>query len=369
MSTNDDRDDLRRTLRKFLERHSAESDVRRLMDDERGYDPAAWAVMAGQLGLQGLVVPEEYGGAGFGYEELCVVFEEFGAALFPSPFLATVGLAVNVLLESGDADVMGRYLPGIASGDLIATVALSEGEGGWDDSSIRLPAARRGNGWTLTGVKRFVVDAHVSDIILVAARTVDGVSLLAVESDALGRSVDVEPTMDQTRKLSRVTFDETPATLVGVSGQAWHGLRRALRFAAVALAAEQVGGAQHVLAMSVEYAKMRHQFGRAIGSFQAVKHRLADMLVDVESAKSAAYDAARAVAERDEDLELSASVAKAFCSDVYFRAAAAAIQLHGGIGFTWEHPAHLYFKRATSSRFLLGTQHYHRDLVGRALGI
>ncbi|WP_033287655.1 acyl-CoA dehydrogenase family protein [Amycolatopsis jejuensis] len=369
MSTNDERAELRRTLRTFLGRHCTEADLRRLMDDERGYDPAVWSIMAGQLGLPGLAIPEEYGGIGFGYEELCIVFEEMGAALVASPFFATIALAANALLESGDRDAMGRYLPAIASGDLLATLAVSEEHGGWDASESELFADQRADRWTLTGAKRFVVDAHVSDLILVAGRSADGISLFAVERGAPGCSVEVELTMDLTRKLSRVRFDETPALLIGVSGEAAPGLRRALRFAAVALAAEQVGGAQHVLEMTVEYAKLRHQFGRAIGSFQAVQHRLADVLVDIEAAKSAAYDAARAVAERDPDVELTASVAKAFCSQVYYRSAAAAIQLHGGIGFTWEHSAHLYFKRAKSSEFLLGSPHYHRDLVGRALGI
>lgn len=369
MNTSDAREELRRTVRRFLGRHSAESDVRRLMEDPVGYDPDVWKLMADQLGLHGLAIPEQYGGSGFGYEELCVVFEEMGAALLASPFFATIGLATNVLLESGDEDAMRHYLPAIANGDLIATLAFSEDHGGWDESAVALTAEPSDRGWILRGAKRYVPDAHVSDLILVAGRTPGGMSLFAVDNDSPGCSTEVELTLDQTRELARVAFDETPAALLGAEGQAWDGVRRALRFAAVALAAEQVGGAQHVLDMTVEYAKLRFQFGRPIGSFQAVKHQLADMLVDVESARSAAYDAARAVAERDADVELAASVAKAFCSDAYFRSAAAAIQLHGGIGFTWEHPAHLYFKRAKSSQFLLGAPHYHRDLIGRAIGV
>ena len=363
------RAELRGVVRLFLERHSAESDVRRLMTDEVGYDRAAWTVMADQLGLQGMAIPESFGGSGFGYEELCVVFEEMGRALLAAPFFATVALAANTLLESGDEEMIRRYLPAIASGELIATLALGEEEGGWDDAAVRLRADPDGSGWILNGGKRYVLDAHVSDLLLVVARTDDGISLFAVDPRAASCTVEVELTLDLTRKLSRVTFDATPAVLVGRSGKAWDGVRRALRFAAVALAAEQVGGAQRVLDLTVEYAKVRYQFGRPIGSFQAVKHKLADVLVAIESARSAVRDAARAVAEGDADVELSASVAKAVCSDAYTHAAATAVQLHGGIGFTWEHPAQLYFKRAKSSEFLLGTPSYHRDLVGRTIGV
>ncbi len=369
MSANDAIDELRQVMRSFLTRHSTEQDVRRLMDDEVGYDRAVWTLMAGQLGLHGIAIPETFGGSGFGYEELCVVFEEMGRAMLVSPFFATIALAANTLLESGDEDAMKRYLPAIASGELIATLAVGEEHGGWDEAAVHLQAEPSGSGWTLSGAKRYVLDAHVSDLLLVVARTADGISLFAVDPHSAGCAVDVKVTLDLTRKLSSVVFDSTPAVLIGQRGRAWNGVRRALRFAAVALAAEQVGGAQRVLDMTVDYSKMRFQFGRPVGSFQAVKHRLADTLVEIESARSAALEAARAVADGDVDVELSASVAKAFCSDTYYRAAATAIQLHGGIGFTWEHPAHLYFKRAKSSEFFLGTPSYHRDLVGRAIGI
>lgn len=377
MAANDARDELRQVVRRFLERHSTESDVRRLMNDQIGYDREVWTLMAGQLGLHGLAIPEKYGGGGFSYEELCAVFEEMGRSLHVSPFFATIALAANSLLESGDEDAMKRYLPAIAGGEMIATLAVSEEHGGWDEAAVQLRAAPTGSGWALSGAKRYVLDAHVSNLLLVVARTgdlrlrdaADGISLFAVDPNSAGCTVDVELTLDLTRKLSRVTFDSTPAVMIGQSGQAWGSVQRALRFAAVALAAEQVGGAQRLLDMTVDYSKMRFQFGRPIGSFQAVKHKLADMLVEIESAKSAAYEAARAVVDRDVDVELSASVAKAFCSDTFYRSAAMAIQLHGGIGFTWEHAAHLYFKRAKSSEFLLGTPSYHRDLVGRAIGL
>lgn len=369
MTTTDETEELRRTVRRFLEQRSNEAAVRRWMEDERGYDPAVWQQMAEQLGLQGLAIAEEHGGSGFGFGELRVVFEEMGRALLPSPFFATVALAATALAESGDTDACKQWLPGIAEGTTVATLALSEEDGGWDERAVTLEAAGDGDSFTLTGTKRFVPDAHVADLILVAARTGEGVSLFAVEAGAPGLSTEAELTMDLTRKLARVRLDGTPARLVGTAGQAWDGLRRTLRTAAVALAAEQVGGAQRILEVTVDYARTRYQFGRPIGSFQVVKHKLADMLVAVESAKSAAYDAARAVADGDEHMELAASVAKAYCSDAYYRTAAEAVQLHGGIGFTWEHVAHLYFKRAKSSEFLLGTPGYHRDLVGRALGI
>ncbi|ODU04568.1 MAG: acyl-CoA dehydrogenase [Pseudonocardia sp. SCN 72-86] len=369
MRNDDARDDLRRVVRALLERRSTEADVRRLIEDAAGYDRDLWAVMADQLGLQGMAVAEAHGGAGFGYEELCVVFEEMGRALLPSPFFATVALAANALQHSGDEVACKRWLPAIAGGELVATLALGEEDGGWDDAAVRMRAEPDGTGWTLTGVKRFVPAAHVAGLVLVVAHTADGLSLFAVEPPAPGCTVEVELTLDLTRPLSRVVLDRAPALLVGSSGQAWDGLRRALRLAAVALAAEQVGGAQRVLDMTVEYAKVRHQFGRPIGSFQAVKHKLADVLVALESARSAARDAARAAADDDPHFELAASVAKAVCSDMFTHAAATAIQLHGGIGFTWEHPVQLYYKRARSSEFLLGTPGHHRDLVGRAIGV
>lgn len=357
------------TVRRFLGRRSDEAAVRRLMEDEIGYDSAVWKQMGEQLGLQGLAIPEELGGSGFDYDVLRVVFEEMGAALLPSPFFATVALAANALLLTDDDEARKLYLPGIACGETIATLAFSEEAGGWDAADVQLHATRDGGRWTLTGSKHFVPEAHVADLLLVAARTSAGLSLFAVDSDAEGLSVEVEGTLDLTRKLARVELEATPARLVGTEGAAWDVLRRTVLRAGVALAAECVGGMRHVLDATVRYAKERIQFGRPIGSFQVIKHKLADMLVDLESAKSAAYDAARAVAEERDDEELSASVAKAYCSEAYFRMAAQSIQIHGGIGVTWEHAAHLYFKRAKSSELFLGSPGFHRDLIGRAVGV
>jgi alkylation response protein AidB-like acyl-CoA dehydrogenase len=232
-----------------------------------------------------------------------------------------------------------------------------------------MPATGSGRDFTLTGTKTFVIDGHVADLILVAARTSKGVSLFAVDKGAKGLSRTALPTMDQTRKQARLDFDGTPARLVGQEGKGWEILGTVLDLAAVALAAEQVGGAQKVLEMAVEYAKVRVQFGRPIGSFQAIKHKCADMLLEVESAKSAAYYGMWCAAEMNQELPSVASLAKAYCSEAYFHAAAENIQIHGGIGFTWEHPAHLYFKRAKSSELLFGDPTYHRELLARRIGI
>ena len=365
----DEQEELRTAVRRFLAEKSPETEVRRLMDTTEGYDPAVWGQMADQLGLQSLTIPEEFGGSGFTYVELLVVLEEMGAALLCAPFFSSVALGANALLTSGDDDAKKSYLPGIASGETIATLAITEDNGRWDFGGIELAATEKGDGWVLDGHKMFVIDGHVADLIMVAARTGAGVTLFAVAGDAAGLTRTALPTMDQTRKQARLEFSGTPATLIGTEGGAEPGLSKTLDLAAVALAAEQVGGAQHVLDASVEYAKTRIQFGRPIGSFQAIKHKCADMLLEVESAKSAAYYAAWAAAEDSDELPVVASLAKSYCSEAYFHAAAENIQIHGGIGFTWEHPAHLYFKRAKSSELLLGDPSYHRELLAQRIGI
>jgi len=365
----DEQEELRAAVRRFLAEKSPETEVRRLMDTTEGYDPAVWSQMADQLGLQSLTIPEEFGGSGFTYVELLVVLEEMGAALLCAPFFSSVALAANALLTSGDDEAKKSFLPGIAAGETIATLAITEDNGKWDFGGIECKASKLGDGWVLDGHKMFVIDGHVANLIIVAARTSAGVSLFAVQDDAAGLTRTPLPTMDQTRKQARIEFSGTPATLIGADGGAEPGLTKTLDLAAVALAAEQVGGAQHVLDASVEYAKTRIQFGRPIGSFQAIKHKCADMLLEVESAKSAAYYGAWAAASDDEELPLAASLAKSYCSEAYFHCAAENIQIHGGIGFTWEHHAHLYFKRAKSSELLLGDPAYHRELLAQRLGI
>ncbi len=365
----EEQEELRRIVRSFLEDKSPETEVRRLMETTEGFDTAVWSQMAEQLGLQGLIVPEEFGGSGYSYIELIVVLEEMGRALLCAPFFSTVALAANTLIHSGDDAAKAAHLPGIASGETIATLAFTEENGRWDESGITMEAAASGDGFTLSGTKMYVLDGHTANLILVAARTAKGVSLFAVDADAAGLTRTPLATMDQTRKQARLEFSNTPATLVGTEGEGWSVLERVLDLAAVALAAEQVGGAQQVLDMSVEYAKVRVQFGRPIGSFQAIKHKCADMLLEVESAKSAAYYAGWCAAELNDELPSVASLAKAYCSEAYFHATAENIQIHGGIGFTWEHPAHLYFKRAKSSELLFGDPVYHRELLAQRIGI
>jgi alkylation response protein AidB-like acyl-CoA dehydrogenase len=365
----EEQDELRKMVRRFLEEKSPESEVRRLMATSEGYDPAVWAQMANELALQGLGIPEEYGGQGYGPVELYVVFEEMGAALLCSPYFSTVALAANALLLVGDDQTKSDYLPGIASGETIATVALTDDAGRWDLATTSTTAQREDDGFVLSGVRNYVTDGSTATLLLVPAMTEAGLSLFAVDGDATGVSRESLATMDQTRKQSRIVFENTPARLVGTDGGALTGLEATSQIAAAALAAEQVGGAQRVLDSSVEYAKNRVQFGRPIGSFQAIKHKCADMLLDVESAKSAAYYAAWAAQERNDELPIAASLAKSFCSEAYFHCAAENIQIHGGIGFTWEHPAHLYFKRAKSSELFLGDPAYHRELLAQRLGI
>jgi len=365
----EEQDELRKSVRRFLEDKSPETEVRRLMETTEGYDPAVWSQMAEQLGLQSLTIPEEFGGSGFSYVELTVVLEEMGAALLCAPFFSTVALGANAVLTSGDDKAKAYLLPGIASGETIATLAITEDSGRWDTGGITLAATPDGDGWKLNGHKSFVLDGHVADLVLVAGRTDAGISLFGVKGDADGLTRTPLATMDQTRKQARLEFADTPAWLIGTDGGAETGLSKTLDLAAVALAAEQVGGAQRCLDSSVEYAKTRIQFGRPIGSFQAIKHKCADMLLEVESAKSAAYYAGWAAAEDSDELPVVASLAKSYCSEAYFHAAAENIQIHGGIGFTWEHPAHLYFKRAKSSELLLGDPSYHRELLAQRIGI
>ena len=365
----EEQDQLREFVRSFLETKSSEEEVRRLMETDEGYDQEVWSQMAEQMGLQALIIPEENGGQGFGYVELIIVLEEMGRSLLCAPFFSSVVLGANTLIHSGDDAAKAAHLPGIASGETIATLALAEESGKWNADGIAMQASGSGDSWTLSGTKMYVLDGNTANLIIVAARTDAGVSLFTVAGDADGLNREALATMDQTRKQSRLTFDNTPATLLGTDGGGWDTLETVLDLAAVGLAAEQVGGAQMCLDMAVEYAKVRVQFGRPIGSFQAIKHKCADMLLEVESAKSAAYYAGWAAGEMNDELPSVASLAKAYCSEAYFHAAAENIQIHGGIGFTWEHPAHLYFKRAKSSELLFGDPTYHRELLAQRIGI
>ena len=365
----EEQEELRKTVRQFLDAKSSEAAVREQMETEAGFDAAVWSQMAEQMGLQGLAIPEEFGGSGYSYVELGIVLEEMGRALLCAPFFSSVVLAANTLLQSGDDAAKAAHLPGIASGETIATLAFTEPSGKWDESGITMEASGSGDSWTLNGTKMFVLDGHTANLIIVAARTGKGVSLFTVAGDAAGLTRTALSTMDQTRKQAKLEFSNTPATLLGEEGNGWNVLGTVLDLAAVGLAAEQVGGAQKVLEMAVDYAKVRVQFGRPIGSFQAIKHKCADMLLEVESAKSAAYYGMWCAAEMNDELPSVASLAKAYCSEAYFHATAENIQIHGGIGFTWEHPAHLYFKRAKSSELLFGDPTYHRELLAQRIGI
>jgi alkylation response protein AidB-like acyl-CoA dehydrogenase len=365
----EEQEELRRTVRRFLEDKSSEEEVRKLMETADGYDPAVWRQMAEGLALQGLAIPEEYGGSGYGYRELAIVLEEMGRALLCAPYFSSVVLATNLLLTLDDDDAKKTFLPRIADGTMFATVALLEPSGRWDEEGVTLPASGGANDWTLTGEKSFVLDGHLADLILVPARSPKGVSVFAVERGASGLTATQLTTLDMTRKQAKLTFSSTPARLLGSEGSGWLAISKMQDLAAVALAAEDVGGAQKVLDMAVDYAKSRVQFGRYIGSFQAIKHKCANMLLDVESAKAAAYYAAWVAAAGDDELPMAANMAKTYCSEAYSYAAAENIQVHGGIGFTWAHPAHLYFRRAKSSEVLLGDPSYHRELLAQRLGI
>jgi alkylation response protein AidB-like acyl-CoA dehydrogenase len=370
----EEQEELRRTVRQFLEAKSPETEVRRLMETIEGYDPAVWKQMGQELGLQSLAIPEEYGGQGFTLIELGIVLEEMGRLLLCAPYYASVVLATNAILNAGTAAQKQALLPDIASGDTIATLAFTEPNGKWDVTGITLEAQSSGGRWTLSGEKMFVLDGHVAGTIVVVARTAgstgtEGVSFFTVNGDADGLTRTPLSTMDMTRKQAKLEFSNVAAEPLGEPGQGWAAYSKTLDQAAVALANEMMGGAQFVLDMSVQYAKDRVQFGRPIGSFQAIKHKCADMLLEVESGKSAAYYASWAAAEDNEELPVVAALSKAYCSEAYFHAAAENIQIHGGIGFTWEHPAHLYFKRAKSSEIFLGDPTYHRELLAQRIGI
>ena len=360
-------------VRRFLADRAPVSRVRELMETPDGIDRQVWQQAGAQLGLQGIAIPEEYGGAGFSFAEQAIILEELGAALYGGPYLASAVLAATALLSGSDEAARRELLPGIASGETVATLAVTEDDGSWDPAAVRLtaaPTAPDGGGWILDGHKSFVLDGHTADLILVVAATGPGLSLFGVQAGAAGLDRRVLPTLDQTRKLARLEFRSVPAArLIGAPGEAGAVLARTLDVAAIALAAEQLGGAQRALDMAVGYAKTRHQFGRPIGSFQAIKHRCADLLLEVASLRSAVRYAAAAVAEDSAEVPVVAALAKAYASDVYFHVAAENIQIHGGIGFTWEHDAHLYFKRAKSSELFLGDASYHRERLAQRIGL
>ena len=364
----EEQEELRRYARQWLGERMGLGRVRELMATPEGFDRADWSGIA-ELGWQAMAIPEEYGGAGFGLLEVAVLLEEQGRAMFCGPFLSTVVGAVNAILLGGSDEQKSEILSRVASGEIVVALAVTEDGGHHDGEHLKTSAVARDGRWVIDGTKRYVIDGHTADLLVVAAQTVDGIGMFVVDPDTEGVTRTPLPTMDETRKQSEIVFSEVAvgedARLPGGDAAA---LRRVNDILAVALALEQVGGAQATLDMAVQYAKDRQQFGRPIGSFQAVKHMCADMLVSVESARAAAYYAAWTVAEDNDEAATVVPLAKAYCSDAFLECAGANIQVHGGIGFTWEHDAHLYFKRAKSSQLLLGTPAEHRRELAERLG-
>jgi alkylation response protein AidB-like acyl-CoA dehydrogenase len=365
----DEQEQFRSAIRRFLSDKSPTTEVRRLMATAEGYDPQVWRQMSDELALPGIHIPEAYGGAGFGMVELCIVTEELGRALLCAPYFSTAVLAANAIMNAGTEAQKASLLPDLASGARLATLAITEPSGSWDPASIETVARFR-----LDGAKSYVVDGHIADLLIVVARVPsssgrEGLGLFTVDAKDPGIQRSLLESMDPTRKLARIDFRGAHATLLGELDDGAKRIQRTMDQAAIALANEMMGGAQALLDSAVSYSKLRVQFGRTIGSFQAIKHKLADMLLEVELAKSAAYYAAQAAAVEDPEWPALASLAKAAASETYLHTAIETIQIHGGIGFTWDNDTHLWFKRAKSSEVFLGQPSYHRELLMQRWGV
>ena len=358
---------LRAAVADLMARHSSEAQVRTLMATDTGVDPKVWHELAA-MGLTGLLIGDEYGGAGAGPVEMGIAMEEMGRVLMVSPFLSTAVLVPSLLTKAGDAAECAAVLPRIASGDLIASVAYAEGDSARLPATIATSAGAIGDAWHITGYKHFVLDGQSADVLYVLAETDAGPGVFAVDAGAAGLDVTPLTTVDPTRKQCRLQFVDTPARLIGRLGAGVEVFTAALDRAGLALVSEQAGGARRTVEMATEYAKTRYQFGRAIGSFQAVKHMCADMLLEAESATSAARFVAGSFAEQAPSRVADLALAQAYCSDAFVFVAATNIQVHGGIGFTWEHPAHLYLRRARSDAQLLGSPSWHRERYLRQIG-
>jgi len=362
----------RQELRRCFEANAPTAAVFHWMETEPGFDRALWKRLAGELGLPGVHLPEACGGQGFGMLELGIVLEEAGRTLFPSPCFSTLCLAANAVLNAASAGQQRELLPGIASGDALATLALLEPGTDWDAASVRMTATTEAGGIRVSGAKRYVSDAASADWIVVAARRagscgLDGVGLFIVRRGAPGLAIaPVEP-LDATRRLAHVAFASTPAEPLGELFAAGPALAKTLDQARVLLACESAGGAQRCLDAAVAWAKQRVQFARPIGSFQAIQHKCAEVLLEVESAKSAAHFACWA-AQHDEQLALAAATAKSFCDEAYLRASQENLHIHGGVGFTWEAEPHLHLKRAKASETLLGAPAFQRARIAQTLG-
>lgn len=365
-SFTEEQEEFRSILRRFLEDKSPTTEVRRLMETDEGYDPEVWRQICQDLGLTAVHIPEAYGGQGFGFVELGIVVEEMGRALLCAPYFASTVLAATAILNAGTEEQKQTLLPDIASGETIATLAYTEDNGVSGTDGVELTATASGDGFTLDGHKSFVLDGHTAGLIVVLARKPgssgdDGLSLFAVKGDAAGLDRTLLQTLDPTRKQARLTFKNVEAQLIGDEGAAAAPMAKTLDQATACLANEMVGGAERLRESALEYSQLRVQFGRAIGSFQALKHRSADMLLEVEMAKSAAYYATAAADDDAENLAPAVSLAKAAAADAYMQAAITTVQMHGGIGFTWDNDTHLWFKRAKSSEVFLGTANEHRE--------
>ncbi|MGI5192523.1 acyl-CoA dehydrogenase family protein [Streptomyces sp. CA-288835] len=363
LSETDEQRQLRVVLRDFYTETSGPEDVRKHLATPRGYDEVLWTRLAGEIGVHGLAVPEEYGGSGFTFAELAVALEESGRALSCAPLLPTVALAAHALLYSDDRAACERYLPRIADGTLTATVA------GFDTEEHGVIAEQGSAGWVLRGRADFVLDGAGADLILVRAQTPAGARLFACEPTSHSCRRTPRCVLDETRRQALVEFLGAPATAVGTAEGAEDIVSATFDTGRAALAAEQVGGSGHALDATVEFVAQRHQFGRPIGSFQAVKHRLADVLVALEAARSASAYATACAAVASPQLPVASCAAAVVCSEAFRLATAEYVQLHGGIGFTWEHPAHLYVRRARSSEVLFGTADGHRVRLAELIGL
>lgn len=366
---------LRNFARDFLEKECPEQYVRQMEEDERGYSPEVWRKMADQ-GWQGLVVPEAYGGAGLRFLDLIVLLEEFGRALVPGPFISTVVGGAIPLLEAGSEAQKQQYLPRIASGELIMTLALTEPSASYTPDGVATTAARAGEQYVLNGTKLFVQDANVADTLVVVARApgsadADGISIFLVDAKTPGVSIETLKTIasDKQCEVKLENVRVPAANILGEEGHGWAIMERVLLKATVAECAYLVGLAQMDFEISVNYAKERVQFGRPIGSFQAIQHKAADMVTDVDGARFIMYRAAWAVDQDEPDAAMQVHMAKAWCSDATRRVVAQGQQIHGGIGFTKDYRIQLFFRRQKRSELLWGDGDYHRELVASALGI
>ncbi len=361
-----EQDEFRASLRRALEARSPTKEVRRLMATDEGFDRGAWHKLNQELGLTAIHIPEAYGGQGFGFGELGIVLEEMGRSLVCAPFFSTAALASTAILNAGTEEQKRALLPSLADGSKTATMAFSEDGGSSDAAQVAMAATPSGATWRLDGAKSFVLDGHTADLIVVLARRPgsrgeEGLSFFIVDGAADGLERRRLATMDETRKLARLQFRSVEARLLGEAEKAAEPFARTMQQVLICLANEMVGGADRLREDALAYVKMRMQFGRSIASFQTTKNKAADMLLDVELAKSAAYYAAAALDEGDNDLPALASLAKASASEAYLQTAIHAVQMHGGIGFTWDNDTHLWFKRAKSSEILFGDANEHRE--------